>query len=315
MIGANRYTVSAQTLALLLLVFVTPAASADAEIAVLTIRRDNIRKVTTSELLPIAKVARGRFSAIEGVEDLENSACAPTTFRGWSQTGVSYDVLYRGVAIGTAKALERERGGYSCSELCVVRAATSLKEKAPGVEGQRTGFDPSGSFDESITQYVAYSTTDGKRPYSTRMTTPLTSADRRALQAFAKARIVRDHRKESTGRVEMDSVEPFIGSKAGDVNVFVSAVVTSPDGELRALSAIVKQVAHGKVDSMFELLEDGDEDRGAASYELLDAADFDGDGVTELLVIYHNYEFHEFQVLKRIGSKFEIVHKGPSYGC
>jgi len=315
MIDADRFTVSARTLALLLLTFVTPVASADVEIAVLTIRRDNIHKVTKSELLPIAKVDRGYFSAIEGVEDLENSACGPTTFRGWAQTGVSYEVLYRGAPIGTAKALERDRGGYSCSELCVVRAATTLKEKAPGVKGQRRGFDPSGSFDESITQYVAYSKTNGTRPYSTRVATPLRSVDRMALQAYAKARILRNRNKEFTGRLEIDSVESFIVSKTGDANIFVSASVMSQNGELRALSAVVKRAVNGKFDSLFELLEDGDEDRGAASYELIDAVDFDGDGVTELLVIYHNYEFHEFQVLKRVGSKFEIVHKGPSYGC
>jgi len=68
-------------------------------------------------------------------------------------------------------------------------------------------------------------------------------------------------------------------------------------------------------ESLFELIEDGGEDQGAASYQMVDALDFDGDGTSEMLVIYHNYEFHEFQILRRIGSKFEIVHKGPSYGC
>jgi hypothetical protein len=299
---------------LLLFIFLSPAALGEEEIAVLTIRRDNIHKTTKSELVPIAKVEHGQFRAIAGVEDPEHGVCAPKTFRGWAQPGVAYDVLHRGNVIGTATSTRQERGAYSCSELCVVRTVTSLREQAPGIRSQRRGFDPSGTFDESITQYVAYAAAEGKQPYSTRITVPLTSADSTALRAYAKARMLGEG-KASTRRVSMGSVEPFIGSKAGEVNIFVSAVIKRPKGTLRVISAVVKRADDGTFNSMFELLEDGDEDRGAASYEFMDAVDFDGDGIAELFVVYHNYEFHEFQILKRIGSKFEVVHKGPTYGC
>ena len=299
---------------LLLLAFVSPIASAEEEIAVLTIRRDNIHKSTRSELVPIARIVRGHFQAIAGVEDPENGSCAPTTFRGWAQTGSTYEVLYRGGVIGSAIAQKRSRSGYSCSELCVVTAATSLKQKAPGLRSQRKGFDPSGVFDESIMQYVAYATTDGKRPYSTRMTVSLKSSDRSALQTYAK-KVVGEGSGATKRRILMETVEPFLGSKGGEVNIFLSGVAKGPKDALRVISAVVKRGEDGKFESMFELIEDGDEDRGAASYELIDAIDFDGDGMAELLVVYHNYEFHEFQILRRTGARFEIVHKGPSYGC
>ena len=70
-------------------------------------------------------------------------------------------------------------------------------------------------------------------------------------------------------------------------------------------------------DVLFELLSDGDTDHGAPVYEFVDAIDLDADGRPELLVIYHDYEFHEFQVL-RLGAgqhRYDIVHRGPTYGC
>ena len=167
----------------MLLLLLPPAGFAEQEIAVLTIRRDNIHKSTTSELLPIAKVDHGRFQAIAGVEATDTRACAPKNFMGWERAGVVYDVLYRGGVIGNAIAKRHDRRGYSCSELCVVAAATTLKERAPGIKTERKGFNPSGFFDESITQYVAYSTTDGQSPYSTRIAAPLTKSERGALES------------------------------------------------------------------------------------------------------------------------------------
>jgi len=315
MIESIRRDLPTRLAVFLLFVFASPVASAEEEIAVLTIRRDNIHKSTRSELVPIARIVRGQFQPIAGVEDPENGACAPTTFRGWAQAGVTYEVLYRGGVIGSTIAQKHGRSGYSCSELCVVSAATSLKQKAPGLKSQRKGFDPSGLFDESITQYVAYATTDGKRPYSTRMTASLKSSDRSALQTYAKTRVVGGGSETARRRILMDTIAPFVGSKAGEVNIFLSGVVKGPKDALRVISAVVKRGEDGKFESMFEVIEDGDEDRGAASYELVDAIDFDGDGMAELLVVYHNYEFHEFQILRRTGARFEIVHKGPSYGC
>jgi hypothetical protein len=300
-----------RVVSLLLLFALSSVGFAESEVAVLTIRKDNLGKSTTTELLPIARIASGRFEAIAGVEDTDTRACAPKNFRGWSHNGTVYDVIYRGNVIGSAIAKSHDHRGYSCSALCVVTAITKLNERAPGIRSRTRGFDPSGSFDESLTQFAAYSTTDAQRPYSTRTASPLTKSERQALEAHAKAKLAKKTKKASTIRVTMNSVESFVGSKDGDVNVFFSAVMKRPNGAIRVITSVVRQ----RDDGVFELIEDGDEDRGAAYYEVMDAADFNGDGISELLVIYHNYEFHEFQILQRVGPKFEIVHKGPSYGC
>src|SRR5438309_9485831 len=105
---------------LLLLAFVSPIASAEEEIAVLTIRRDNIHKSTRSELVPIASIVRGHFQAIAGVEDPENGACSPATFRCWAQTGITYEVRYRCGVSGRAIVRKRSRRGDSCAELWAV---------------------------------------------------------------------------------------------------------------------------------------------------------------------------------------------------
>jgi hypothetical protein len=251
-----------------------------------------------------------------GVEDTDDRECSPNTFAGWERTGTTYDVLYRGGVIGSATATKHDRGGYSCSALCIVTAATKLKEKAPGIKTTRRGFDSFRPFDESITHYVAYSRSNRPRPYSTRIAGPVTKSDREALESYAKAKLaIVNQTPFPHVRISDDPVESFWGSKDGEVDVFFTAVAKEPNGDLRAISSVVRRGKNGEFESLFELIEDGDEDKGAASYEMVDAIDFDGDGISEMLVIYHNYEFHEFQILKRVGSKFEVVHKGPSYGC
>jgi hypothetical protein len=302
---------------LLILWLLLPSAGfAEQEIAVLTIRTDNIHESTSSELLPIARIDKGNFKAIDGVEDTDTLECSPKTFAGWERAGTTYDVLYRGGVIGSATTQKHDRGGYSCSALCVVTAATKLIERAPGIKTTRRGFDSSGSFDESITQYVASTTSNGPRPYSTRIAGPVTKSDREALEAYAKGKLAKTNQTPSSrGRVLDDPVTYFLGSKDGEVNVFFTAAAKGPNGDLRAISSVVRRSKDGVFESLFELIEDGNEDHGSPSYEMVDAVDFDEDGTSEMLVIYHNYEFHEFQILRRVGSKFEVVHKGPSYGC
>jgi len=213
---------SVQVVFLILWLLLPSVGFAEQEIAVLTIRTDNIHKSTSSELLPIARVDNGSFKAIGGVEDTDTLECSPKTFAGWERAGTTYDVLYRGGVIGNATAKRHDRGSYSCTALCVVTAATKLKERAPGIKTTRRGFDPSGSFDESITQYMAYSTSEGQRPYSTRIAGPLTKSDREALEAYAKAKLAKTNQSPSLRvRVLYDPIESFLGSKDGEVNVFL----------------------------------------------------------------------------------------------
>jgi hypothetical protein len=62
-------------------------------------------------------------------------------------------------------------------------------------------------------------------------------------------------------------------------------------------------------------MSEGDLDRGNGFYELVDTVDVDGDGVAEIIAIHHNYEFHEFVVLRRDAARYGIAFRGPSYGC
>jgi hypothetical protein len=57
---------SVHVVLLILWVLLPSIGFAEQEIAVLTIKTDNIHKSTTSELLPIANVENGNFKAIDG---------------------------------------------------------------------------------------------------------------------------------------------------------------------------------------------------------------------------------------------------------
>lgn len=308
---------------LLFLAILSSPALASHEIAVLTVRRDNIHKTMTSELIPIAKIDQGKISSIKKVEVNEKEVCSPTEFSGSRKPGVVYDVLRRGEVIGTTTSVKKSEGSYSCSALCVVRATTSLKIKSPGIKSERRGFDKSGIFDESITQYVAISSqsiasNETTPPFSSKVSTPVSNEDRTALSAFAEKRVLSGV-KRAGRKFRLESAEAFVATEAGEINFYLVGVLDhlapKPDSEIRVITTVVRKNAVGEIESLFELLESGDLDKGAATYELVDAIDFDSDGVVELLVIYHNYEFHEYQILKLRGTKFEIVHKGPSFGC
>jgi hypothetical protein len=66
---------------------------------------------------------------------------------------------------------------------------------------------------------------------------------------------------------------------------------------------------------LFARMSEGDVDRGSGSYELVDTVDVDGDGVAEIIAIFHNDEFHEFVIFRRYGAKYAIAFRGTDYGC
>jgi hypothetical protein len=298
--------------ALFISLFLPGASRAADEVAVLVIRHDNVKKVTDSELIPVAKIVDGKYISIAAADPDDKGVCAPVDFRAWSSSGLKYDIYFRGDFVGSTVSGKRTRGGYSCTELCVVSAKTSLLERVVGLQRGRKGFGPEGSFDEDINFYVTYLSSEGKQPFNSRVSQPLMSTDRADFTRYARQRLAS---KGGKGQVSVDSIVPFLGSTAGEVQVFISARMSLPDDVVRDISTVVTRSKEGTIHALYELLDDGDIDRGGESHELVDVADFDGDGRTDLLLLFHNYEFHEFQIMKQTDSGFETVHKGPSFGC
>ncbi len=298
--------------ALFMGLFLPGASHAADEVAVLVIRHDNTKKVTESELIPVAKIVGGKYISIAAAEPDDKGVCAPVEFRAWSTQGLKYDIYFRGDFVGSTISGKRTRGGYSCTALCVVNTKTSLLERVVGLQYGRKGFGPDGSFDESITYHLAYLSADGKQPFNSRVSVPMSSVERADFTKYARQRLVS---KGGQGKVSVDSMVPFLGSKAGELQVFISAQMNLPDDAVRVISTVVTRTKEGNIQALYELLKDGDIDRGAESHDLIDVADFDGDGRTDLLLLFHNYEFHEFQILRQTDAGLETVLKGPSFGC
>lgn len=300
-------------LAVLSIGFCLPGISCAAdEVAVLVIRHDKIGKVTESELIPVAKIVDGKYISIAAADPDDKGVCAPVDFRAWSSPGLKYDIYFRGDFVGSTVSGKRTRGGYSCTALCVVNAKTSLLERVVGLQYGRKGFDPEGSFDESIAFHVAYLSSEGKQPFNSRASKPLSSADRADFTRYTRQRLAS---KGGQGKVSVDAMHSFLGNKAGEEHVFISARMSLPDDALRVISTVVKRSKEGDIHALYELLTDGDIDRGGESHDLIDVADFDGDGRTDILLLFHNYEFHEFQIMRQTDSGLETVLKGPSFGC
>lgn len=300
-------------LAVFFIGFFSPGVSLAAdEIAVLVLRHDNVKKVSNSELIPVAKIVDGKYISIAAAEPDDKGVCTPVEFKAWTTQGLKYDIYFRGDFVGSTVSGRRTRGGYSCSELCVVNAKTSLLERVVGLQYGRKGFGPDGSFDESITYHLAYLSTDEKQPFNSRVSMPMSSVERADFTKYARQRLAS---KGGQGKVSVDSMVPFLGSKAGELHVFISARMNLPNDAVRVISTVVTRTKEGGIQALYELLKDGDIDRGAESHDLIDVADFDGDGRTDLLLLFHNYEFHEFQILRQTDSGLETVLKGPSFGC
>ena len=284
------------------------------EVAVLVVRQDKVKKASVSELIPVAKVVDGKYISIAAGDPGDKGVCTPADFRAWSTLGLKYDVYFRGDFIGSTVSGRKAVAGYSCTGLCVVTAKTTLLERVAALRYDRKGFDPSGSFDESISFHIAYLSPEGKQPFNSRIGKPLSSAERAEFTQYARQRLA-SKGKSGQGKMSVEAMHAYLGNSAGEVHVFISAQMNLPDDVVRVISTVVKRSEDGGILALYELLDEGDIDRGGENHDLVDVADFDGDGRTDLLLIYNNYEFHEFQIMKQTEMGLETVLKGPSFGC
>lgn len=293
------------------------ATPEDVEVALLTVRHDNLRTRTTADLLPLARYADRHFHPIASELDENQTTCPVTGFRGWQQPGVKYTVFLGGLPIGEAIAQRPEVGSYDCSALCVVSATTNVKPTLRGRKDSQRGFNLNEDFDESLTQFVALSASSSRKEFRTVLTDSLSKAVRRSVIRLVTTRL-KKHASASNdrGKVEVEDLRLFHANRTGGTHAFVRATLEGATrDEFTAISALVAMSEGTATKILWELVSQGDQDKGAEVVELVDALDLDGDGRSELIGIYHNYEFHEFQFFQLVGGRYEVVHKGPSYGC
>jgi len=286
------------------------------EIAILTIRYDKVHNRTTKELLPIARHASGQFQEIpvEGIKGQKD--CPDVSFRGWREPGTQYNVYFGGNRIGQARARRHTLGAYDCSALCVVSVETKVGLAHGGRKDSRLGFDHTGRFDETMAQFVAMSSSAAETGFQTLPAGAVSKGVRRSISRFAISRLREKSGKlDASAKVTIKRLQVFLSSRDGERHAFVQAVQEGPNDLIKVIAAVVGIRRNGPPEPLFDLVSSGDTDTGAASYEFLDALDIDGDGRSELVTIYHNYEFHEFHILRFDGKRYEVAHKGPSYGC
>jgi hypothetical protein len=294
------------------------ASPEEQEIAILTIRQDKIRARTTAELLPIARQAGGHFQAIAAELSEKQRSCPESRFRGSHGPGAKYDVFLGGLRIGEAIARRADVGAYSCSALCVVSAETTVKGNLGGRKDFRRGFDPTGNFEEDITQFVALSPSSSRIEFRTVPVEPPSKMMRDSVARLVRTRLLKRRKPDAQTKVQLEDFRLFHSTRAGALHAFVRAArEDTGHDEVKAMTAIVNIVGGRAAEVLLESVSEGNRYRGAANYEFVDAIDLNGDGRSEILVIYHDYEFHEFQFLRLTSGhgRYEVVHKGPTYGC
>lgn len=196
------------------------------EIDVLTIRRDKKTNVETAEVLPLAIADGGNWRPIAQPEGEAPDCSVSGAAR---LAGSELRVISRGQSIGVVSTRGPAIGRYSCSQLCVLAAAPELTSRPEGRTYSNTGFSPAGSFDETVTQYLAVPSRL-VIALNSNPAHPTTAGRRAALKVYAGSALGTTH---SGAPVELDDVHAFVANKFGDVHVFFNASRKGADGAER----------------------------------------------------------------------------------
>ena len=281
------------------------------EIGLFYSRKDNLNGQTKVQVLPIALYSGGKFTGFKSLPSDDTGLCPKSSFVGKLKPGTSYRVISGGKNVGSVVTGSEQIADFSCSTLCTLEVKGKLQELSTENTYQRGGFTANESFDETITQAVVV--TASHEEFSSPVATP---------PAFAKGAISKwvelkmPWKGAPAKKLKIETLRPFHSNNQGEWLYFVVANISDDKNDyLRRLSAIVKIDQKRLVTTVFELVAEGDPDRGVATFEFLEPISLQKDSPPAVVAIFHNYEFHEIQILKFDGKRYVVVHKGPKYGC
>jgi len=298
------------------LITTLPAAAVAVDVrtvAILTVRLDNIRSRTTAELIPVARYSDSRLHGIDSEQQGDDPTCSSVASVSPLRPGETFDVYFQGKLVGRIVGRDYTLAAYDCSGLCVMATEVDFSVPEGTRKDTRLGFDPSGDFDETLLQLVALSPSTAAPVFETSVPEKPSSRTRGVLAQLSESHLRTGSETQTLAQVE--DIRLFRRTAHGEIHAFITASREDQSYEIAVLSAIVRLEEESNGELLFSLLAKGDKDSGAAAYEFLDAIDLDGDGVAEVVAVYHNYEFHEFVILALKGGRYEVVHRGPSYGC
>lgn len=288
-----------------------PAASAaemgEVSVALLTVRENSNHGRESSEVLPIAVWRSSGWAGVPGVEGSQPQRCQADVVA--PEVARKDAVYWRGTRIGSAIRQTAAVGRYACSSLCVQSVDASFAAASGGRIDARVGYSLAGPYEEHLRQFVAVSP-ELDSTFSTD-SAPITDTQLRIVEGSLRGAL---HLTSRDGPLTIRSVTPFRWRRAGDLAVDIVATVTRGD-VVEAITAIV-DVADGRAAQvLFELRSSAPQLDGLEVADFVDALDFDGDGVAEVVMIKHGYESHSVQLLRFDGSAYRMVADGPAYGC
>lgn len=298
---------------LLLLMPIAPEKTADKRtVAIMIVRHDNLRSRTRGELLPIAQTTVGGFRGITPEQPNDDAPCAAVGSASSFRRGEQYDVYFRGRRVGQATTGTYGVSPYDCSGLCVLATPVRFPVPEQALLDTRVGIDEYGMFDETLRHLVALPPSAREWVSDTSAPTVLPVGTRDLVTQWVSRELPS---RGLGGNVTVEDVKFFRSTTRHGLEAFVTAV-REEDGELAVVSAVVRVGVGRDAEVLFRFLRKGDPDRGAASYEFLDAVDVDGAMVlrTSLLSTMTTSSTSSSSFSLRSG-KYEVVHRGPSFGC
>jgi hypothetical protein len=265
---------------------------------------------STAELLPLAQWLGDRFA--QGVWEF-TSDCSQFGVRGAFQPGERYNVYHRGKLLGEALSGEYLVGSYDCVGLCVMRTNAKFSVPKAVARESKIIFDQKGTLHETLFYLVALSSSAGAPVFETSVPKELSPQIRDFLTRFSGSQL--DSSIGPGGKIKVASTHLFRNSPHGELFAFVNATRKEDDDKESTLSAILPLTEEPGADILFLFFGNDYIDRGPPFYEFVDSIDVDGDGFAEVVAIYHHYELHQFVILGLRNGRYEVVHRGPSYGC
>ncbi|MBI3605021.1 MAG: hypothetical protein HY202_03225 [Nitrospirae bacterium] len=311
-------------------------------ISLLYVRRDNLTGRIHGEVYPIALAKNGEYreASITTFDDKHPLITQSTRLDKFKQ----FHIYDHGMEKGTFNVTEKSESDYQCVRVLVgTGPTTSLSPSILRFDPMDARVSSFHSFqggrgkivDTSMVYYLATSRKGEKSNFDVEKNYDLATLEqiKKSLKSIAQAKLAQHDTTygEEVERLPIKMEEFRLFDLNGDGNPeamgqfsmkirkkvsYSGSAEKRVETELISLMLWLKPALfNGRDQVLLELKADLAEGSWGKGYDLIEVADFDGDGIGEVLFKSSGWEVTAFHIYSLKNGKLEKVFSGAGYGC
>lgn len=282
------------------------------------VRNDEVKHTTEGEILIFGKYAIGKYFQ---VTDYDTTSQPIPERKLILDANKNFTAYYKGSVLANVLIDNIDTSNFDCEELTVGLCRNSsinefIKKRTNEHNQTRAGSIGGTEIQYSLSNFLALSTNVMQPEKTIPNKQSLNASESKQIDQLLKAKF-KLYRDSLSGHMILDrKFTSQIRFKPEKSPVFVTVTTCLDTTKEIFISLLyIFRRNNGKIETMFEKLDDVGTDSWGSGYEFIDAVDIDSDNVPELIFRVDGYEWSGIEIYKYLNGKFIKVLDTGLYGC